>query len=158
MNNTKKNFNSAQLIKKARNYCVYRERCHREVLCKLLEWGASPELSEEGLSDLITSRYVNEERYAQIYANSKFRKKKRGKVQIKLGLPKRNIRAYCISKGMEEIEEDDYLKTLQFLVERKNEEYISEDQAFPNKKIARYCVHKGFESNRVWDEIKRILS
>ena len=106
MNTTKNTFDLAQLIKKARHFCAYRERCHKEVYSKLLGWGASPEISEEVLSDLILSGFVNEERFAQIYVSSKFRQKKWGKVKIKLELKKRNISAYCISKGMEEIQKD----------------------------------------------------
>ncbi len=155
MNKTKKSFNPALLIIKARNYCAYRERCHKEVRSKLLEWGASPELSEEVLSELITSGFVNEERFAQIYVGSKFRQKKWGKVKIKRELQKRNISAYCISKGMEEIKDDDYLKTLQLLVERKKEEYASENQPVRNKKTGRFCIQKGFEPDLVWEEINR---
>lgn len=152
----KNTYDSAQLNKKARHFCAYRERCHMEVYSKLLDWGASPTLSEEIISDLILAGFVNEERFAQHYAGSKFRQKKWGKVKIKRELQKRHISAYCIAIGMKEIEEEDYLKTFKQIIEKKKIEFRSEKPGIRNNKIGKYCIQKGFERELVWEEISQL--
>jgi len=155
MNKIKKVIGTAIFLRKARHYCAYRERCHKEVYSKLLEWGSSSKLSEEILSDLITSGFVNEERYAKHYAGSKFRQKKWGKVKIKRELQKRHISEYCIAMGMKEIEEEDYLKTLKQIIEKKKTEFRLDKLGLRNNKIGKYCIQKGFEPALVWEELKQ---
>ena len=138
------------IISKARKYCAYRERCHEEVRSKLYSWGVNGALVEETIARLITEGFVNEERFAQLYAGGKFRQNKWGRVKILAALKKRNISAYCIKKGLEEIEEEEYLKTLINLIERKSLE-LKEKRTFVKKeKIAAYCIQKGYETELVW--------
>jgi len=153
-----KYYTPEQLIIKAQHFCAYRERCHDEVYSRLMEWGAYPSLADELISDLIVSGFLNEERFARIYSGSKFRQKKWGKNKIKNELQKRNISPYCISKGMEEIEDDEYLKTLKIWVEKKNEDYKLIPQILRSGKIATYCIQKGFEPDLVWETIKREIT
>ncbi len=152
----KNTYNSAQLNNKARHFCAYRERCHIEVYSKLLDWGASPTLSEEIISDLILAGFVNEERFAQHYVGSKFRQKKWGKVKIKRELQKRHISEYCIAMGMKEIEEEDYMKTLNLIIEKKNIEFRLDKPVLRNNKIGKYCIQRGFEQELVWEEIRQL--
>src|SRR3990172_12389464 len=139
---------------KAQKYCVYRERCHKEVRDKLCEWGILPEVSENIIAGLITANFINEERFARAYAGGKFRIKKWGRIKIKKKLQSKNISKYCIKMGLEEIDENDYLKSLKYIIEKKVRSLDIADKYIKNDKIAKYAISKGFEPELVWDILK----
>lgn len=147
----KKKYTPAQAFLKAQLYCAYQERCQQEMRDKLYEWGLYPDAVENLIAQLITENFLNEERFAKAYAGGKFRIKKWGRIKIKLELKKRHISDYCIRKGMQEIDEDDYIKTLQQLIEKKLKETKDRNPLVKNAKVARYVASRGFEQDLIWD-------
>lgn len=142
-------------LKKLQRYCAYQERCHQEVRQKLLDLGIYGDDLEDIIAELITDNFLNELRFAQIYAGGKFRIKKWGRHRIRQELKKRKISAYCIKKAMLEIEEEDYLATLHDIFEKRLK-HISEPNEFKrNGNLAKYAISRGFESEIVWRELKK---
>ena len=142
---------------KAANYCVYQERSQKEVRNKLYEYGLFRDEVEEVLTHLILDGFVNEERFAKSYAGGKFRIKKWGRNRIKLGLRDHDISDYCVQKGLQEIEEQDYLETLQQLI-AKSIENSRENNLFKKRdKISRQLIYKGFEPELVWAQVKNLV-
>ena len=109
-------------LQKMQRYCAFQERCHSEVRQKLLELSVYGDTLEEIIAELIADNYLNEERFARSYARGKFRTKAWGRNRIKQELKMRRVSEYCIRKGLEEIEEDDYLATLEKVIHKKLEE------------------------------------
>lgn len=106
------------------------------------------------MAELITDNFLNEERFARSYARGKFNIKRWGRIRITQELKKRKITDYCIRKAMEEIEEEDYQKTLHQLIEKKASQ-MEDPFSFQNKaKIAAFLIRRGFESKLVWEAIK----
>lgn len=137
-------------LAKLQRYCAYQDRCHQEVRNKLLDLGIYGDDLEDIIVELISENFLNEERFARSYARGKFRIKRWGRVRIRQELKKRRISAYCIKKGMEELEEEDYEGTLRQLIE-KRQEREKETNAYKKKvKIAQYFIRKGYESFLVW--------
>ena len=81
-------------LKKLQRYCAYQERCHQEVRQKLLDLGIYGDDLEDIIAELITDNFLNELRFAQIYAGGKFRIKKWGRHRIRQELKKRKYRKY----------------------------------------------------------------
>jgi len=142
------------VIQKLRHYCAYQERCHEEVRTKLLSLKIYGNDLEEAINKLIEDDFLNEERFAKAYASGKFRMKKWGRIKILNGLKQRKISDYCIRKGMAEIEEDDYLKTLKQLITSATKKYKSNNPFETNSRVAKYIISKGYESNLVWSMMK----
>ncbi len=143
---------------KIASYCAYQERCQQEVKTKLYSYELYTEDVNNLLAWLITENYVNEERFAQTYAGGKFRIKKWGKFKITQALKQKNISDYCIKKGLQEIDPNDYISTIQVLAERKLNEYalkITASYQLKNK-TAKYIISKGFEPDLVWSVLKNI--
>src|SRR5690349_25179864 len=115
----KKQLTKEQALQKARHYCGYQERSHAEVKEKLYSFGLRQQEVDEILSLLIEENYLNEERFAIQFAGGHFRMKQWGRVKIKYGLKQKRVSEYCIKKAMKEIDDEDYLKTLQRLAEKK---------------------------------------
>ncbi len=143
-------------LKKLQRYCAYQERCHKEVRQKLYDLNIYGDDLEDIIVDLITDDFLNEERFAKMYAGGKFRIKKWGRIRIKQELKLRRISAYCIKKAMAEIEEDDYIKTLCEVIEKRRG-LVTEPNEFRLKgNLAKYAISRGFETSLVWDEIKKM--
>lgn len=154
MQKPKKYISAADALKKLQRYCAYQDRCHAEVRSKLLDLGVYGDTLEQIMAELITDNFLNEERFARSYARGKFNIKKWGRTRIKQELKKRKITDYCIRKAMEEIEEEDYEKTLYQLIEKKAAQ-MEDPFSFQNKAmIATFLIRRGFESKLVWEAIK----
>ncbi len=140
------------------HYCQYQERCHKEVKNKLFELGCRQEEAEEHISRLIEYGVLNEERFAKAYAGGKFRISHWGREKIKQQLKFRQISAYCIKKGLEEIDPEDYGKMLEKLTHKKITELKSEhNQYIKSNKVYRYLVQKGYERDMVLDIIDSLV-
>ena len=141
---------------KAAAFCAYQERSQQQVRDKLFSYGLYSDEVEEVLANLIVEGFINEERYAVAFAGGKFRIKQWGKIKITLALKKQKISAYCIKKGLEAIEDEDYLNTLKKLAEKKINEKKVEDDYAAKARIARYLIARGFEPELTWEVINEL--
>jgi regulatory protein len=146
------------LTAKAQHYCAYRERCHSEVKSKLYEWGAHTDLVNETMAKLIEQGYLNEQRFALAYCRGKFIYNHWGKNKILQGLKLKQISPFCIKKGLQSIDETDYLNTLNKLIENYWQKQKGLSEFNRKGKTAKYALQKGYESNLVWDIINNLSS
>ena len=152
-----KNIGTEKAFQKAKYYCAYQERSHAEVKKKLYGFGLYKNEVEILLSQLIEENYLNEERFAIAFAGGKFRIKQWGKTKIKYELMMRQISDYNIKKALSQIEEEDYLKTLQKLAAEKLATLKSEKNIFIRKsKLQNYLVGKGYEFNLIGEIVREL--
>ena len=134
-------------------FCAYQERAHSEVRTKLIKLGVYGDDLEEVMSHLISEDYLNEERYARNYVRGKFRINKWGKFKIRMHLNQKRVSAYCIDKGIEEIDEEAYINMIDGLLEKK----LSENPDFKERQKARdSLMRKGFEPALVSSRIAEL--
>jgi len=139
---------------KVASYCAYQERCQQEVRDKLYGYGFHRNEVEKLVSYLITEGFINELRFVRAYAGGKFRIKKWGKVRIAYELKLRKVSEACIKKGFEEISEEEYILTLNTLINKKFASLKGKNTLIRKKKVADYFINKGYERALVWDRIK----
>ena len=120
----------------------------------MLEIGARGKELEELMMSLIETNFLNEERFAVAYAGGKFRQKAWGRIKIVRELKLRKISDYCIRAGLREIEEKNYLKALDKLIEKKSKVEKEEHPQRRIMKLAKYCIEHGFEPKLVWTKLK----
>ncbi len=149
--------NREEGLKKLRRYCTYQERCHSEVRSKLLDLKIYGDLLEEIMSELIKHDFLNEQRFAESYAGGKFRIKKWGKQKIVQNLKRKKVSEYCIRKGLETINDEDYGNTLSELIDKygrkETERELSSIEL--NKKCVKYCQRKGYEYALIKEALAR---
>ena len=147
---TPQKFTPQQALPRAKHYCAYQERSHREVKDKLYGFGLNTKEVDQILSTLIEENYLNEERFAIQFAGGHFRTKKWGRVKITHALKQKQVSPYCIKKALKQIDEDEYLKTLQKLFEEKLKTLKSEKNIFIKKrKLQDHLLQKGFENDLI---------
>jgi regulatory protein len=152
----KKNKLSSDVKQKIYKYCAYQERTHFEVRNKLFEYGLTSDDVDLLMSQLITDGYVNEERFAKTFVGGKFRIKGWGRIKIVHELEAKGLTKNCIRLGLKEIDEADYVETLQILLKKKAAIVQVDDDFIRRDKIARHAIQKGFEPELVWRWIKEI--
>ena len=152
----KKVFTVDEVKKKIEHYCVYQDRCHKEIENKIKEYNLIPEARDLILLSLMKDNFLNEERFSKSFARGKFRIKKWGKQRIVRELKFRNISEYNIKTALKEIDEQEYTATLYDLVEKKNK-LVTETNLFKRKKkIADYLLYRGYESNLIYEALATI--
>jgi regulatory protein len=129
-------------------YCAYQERCHDEVRTKLLSHGIYGDFLEELISDLIQNNFLNEERFAFMYAGGKFRIKRWGRIKIQQALKLKGVSAYSIRVALEQIKDEDYAEAIRYWINKRCEtEFLSDYETKAD--VIRFIQSKGFETDRI---------
>jgi regulatory protein len=154
----KKSFTVDEIKRKLENYCVYQDRCHKEVEQKMWEFHLIPEARELILLSLMKDNFLNEERFAKSYARGKFRIKSWGKQRIVRELKFRDISAYNVKTALKEIEETEYLKTIYRITENRNAVITESDLYKRKKKLIDFLMRKGFENDLIFKVVAEVIS
>ncbi|QLG45609.1 regulatory protein RecX [Costertonia aggregata] len=143
--------------KKLENYCAYQDRCHKEVVQKLKGMRMIPEAIDQIVTHLIQENYLNEERFAQSFARGKFNIKKWGKNRIVNELKQRDISRFNITTALKEIDEEEYIKTLDTLAKKRLGQITEKNVQKRKKKLADYLLYRGWESHLVYAKLQELI-
>ena len=147
-----------EALEKAMNYCAYQERCYKEVEDKLLEWKLNEDERDYVILKLIEGNYLNEERFARSFVSGKFRIKQWGRNKIKQKLKEKKISENCIKKGLEEIDEEEYLDVLSVLAEKKYATVKGRNEYEKKQKTAAWLYGRGYEYSLIWTVLGNFAS
>lgn len=146
----------AVALAKARSFCAYQERCRTEVTIRMRSFGLSREQAEQVIEKLEEEDFLNDERFATIYAGSKFRILRWGKMKIKAVLRSKGVADNLITQALGSIDEEQYLKCLHELFDAKLRTLkgVNDDRVVKQKVYA-YLASKGFEENLIFQELNK---
>ena len=150
-------FTLEEATRKLESYCAYQDRCHKEVVTKLQGLGMIPLAIDTIVSHLIQENYLNEERFAKSFARGKFNIKKWGKKRIVAELKVRDISKYNIQSDQNEIDKNQYLKTLDSLAKKRLKQIKDTDTQKKKKKLADYLLYRGWESHLVYEKVNELV-
>lgn len=150
----KKTLTPNQAKLRAESYCAYQERSQQEVRDKLYNWGLHLEDVEQIISDLISSNFLNEERFAKAFVLGKFRIKGWGKIKIQQHLKAKRVSVPLIKIALQQIDLDDYEQKLKDLIQRKVGDKLSQLSLTERAKLVRYLQSKGYENSLIFEKIK----
>jgi regulatory protein len=153
----KKVYQIDEAQKKLERYCAYQERCHREVEMKLQEMQLIPEAVEKIMLHLLQNDFINESRFAKAYARGKFSIKKWGRNRIVNELKQRKISEYNIKLALGEIDDSEYLSTLDTLAEKRLKQIMETNKYKKRKKLADYLLYRGWESDLVYEKTTKLI-
>lgn len=154
----KKSFTVNEVKRKLEQYCVYQDRCHKEVEQKMREYNLIPEAREMILLSLMKDNFLNEERFSKSFARGKFRIKSWGKQRIVRELKFKDISSYNIKTALKEINEKEYIETIYRITENRND-VISETNIYKRKrKLIDFLMRKGFENELIYKVVDEVTS
>ncbi|NQV76992.1 MAG: RecX family transcriptional regulator [Lutibacter sp.] len=152
-----KSYTVDEATKALEHFCAYQERCHKEVEQKLYDLNMIPEAKEKIILHLLQHNFLNEERFSKAFARGKFSIKNWGKIKIVNALKFKNISSYNIKSALEEIDDEDYLTTLQKIAKKKLA-LIHETNSFKKKnKLSTFLISKGYELELVYKVTNSII-
>ncbi len=138
------------VLSKMKQYCAYQERCMFDVKKKLKTFHLQEEVYESIILKLKKEDYLNEERFAKVFAGGKLRINHWGKNKIYAALQQKKVPELFILEGLSTID-DEYMAVLHEVIAKKNNELKETDINRRNKKLAKFAISKGFEPKLVWD-------
>jgi len=134
-----------QFLRKIQSYCAYQERCTAEVIVKLKKFGASESDINKLVNELKKTSFLDEERFAFSFAESKFHQKKWGLKKISAHLFQKGISKELIKKAMSNISSKEISDTLSLLYQKKWASLTNEPDLYKRKqKTLRYILSKGY--------------
>lgn len=146
------------LLLKAERFCAYRERCSYEIIQKLKEFNADEKTIQKITDSLKEDDYLNDERFARLFASGKFRIKRWGKNKIRAELRMKKVPDPFIYNALDALDEKEYMETIEHLIAKKSREVKAKNAQDRTRKIAMYVLSKGFESELVWKALKQTVA
>ena len=137
------------------SYCAYQERCVSEVKDKLRQWKIDDDKAEKIIARLIEENFLNEERFARVFAGGKFRINKWGRAKISYELQRKQVPGHIIQLGLEEIGDEEYIEALKDLLVKKSREIKEKDGFKKKQKLISFGVQKGYEYELVRKAVGR---
>lgn len=136
---------------KMKQYCAYQERSMQDVRIKLKSFHLQEGMDEKIIVELEKENYLDEARFAKVFASGKLRINKWGRNKIYAALQQKKVPEFFILQGLSEIDQDEYIQVLRNLIASKSKEIKEPDFDRHNKKVANFAISKGFEPRLVWD-------
>ena len=153
----KRFFSVEELQKKLEYYCSYQERCHFEVYNKLMSFTSNISDINDVITKLIDKGYLNETRFSKEFTIGKFNHKNWGRVRIRLELSKRKISNKNITIGLNELDDEKYIKKFNQLFEIQYEKQNGKNDIYSKKKIFDYFNYRGWEKDLIFKKINSLL-
>jgi regulatory protein len=146
-------FKQSDIVKKLQRYCVYQDRCHKDVTDKMKLMKIPYSLFDNVLVELIKDDFLNEERFAFSFVRGKFRIKQWGKIKLKNGLLQRNITLALINNALGQINNEDYNKTFEELALKKFNSLNQDTSIKSKKKFISYLQYRGWENDLIFKKV-----
>lgn len=138
-------------------YCVYQDRCHKQVEEKLQIMNMIPAAQEQIILRLMQEGFLNEERFTRSFVRGKFKIKSWGKLKIKMHLIQKDIPEPLIKIGMQEIDFDEYQNTIHQLAVKKWKALGNSKDIKTKQKVIQHLQYKGYESDLVYKEVNQLI-
>jgi regulatory protein len=143
---------------KLSRYCAYQDRCMQDVQEKIKELEIPQGQALMIIEQLQEEDFLNEDRFVCSFAHGKFSHLKWGRKKIVYELRQKGISQLLIDKGLESIDEDEYLAMLESLIERKRDTLPRAENVWKlRQQLTSYALQKGYENDLVQKAIAKVM-
>ena len=137
-------------FQKLKHYCGYQERSPAEVRQKLYSLGLFKKDVEALISRLTEEEYLNEERFALLFASGKSRIRGWSKQKIRYELRQKGVMAFYINQALNALDESVYAAGFDLLARKKWDALRTEKNIFVRKnKWQQFLLQRGFEPSMI---------
>ena len=143
------------ILEKMRSYCMYQERCIKEVKKKLTRLQVIPKTKSKVINHLIDNDYLNEVRFTKSFIQGKLRIKKWGKIKLNYELRIRGVKKFIIDEEINKISKDDYYDYFNEFSNNKIKILKgSKDQK--KRSFINYFTYRGWENKLIYEKLNEI--
>ncbi|MBN2262876.1 MAG: RecX family transcriptional regulator [Prolixibacteraceae bacterium] len=132
-------------LSKCMALCSKAEKCTFDMMKKLSDWEISPDDAKKIIDELKTQRFIDDKRFAHIYARDKFNFSHWGKVKIAFQLRHKNIPDSIIFDAIDGIDDETYFEKLKTMLEQKASKIKAQTDYEKKAKLIRFAQSRGFE-------------
>ena len=143
------------IVEKIQSYCLYQERCVKEVKNKLFSFKVNSKLAEKIIQTLIDNDYLNEERFSEMFVRGKLRIKKWGRIKLKYELRSKGINIHIINDNIQKINEEDYLNYFNEFSTNKIK-FLKGTKDQKKRSFINYFTYRGWENSLIYQKLKDI--
>ena len=136
--------NKEKALSLAAAICSKKEHCSWEIQEKLVKWEIPEKEIDRIMTFLHQHRFIDDARYAQAYAEDKFRFNHWGKQKIALMLHRKKIDPDLISQVLEALDTDTYQEACLTLLKQKMKSLAGEEPYKRKAKLIRFGLSRGF--------------
>lgn len=143
------------IVEKIQSYCIYQDRCEKEVKKKLYTFNVEKDLQLKIINYLIDNDYLNEERFTKLFIQGKLRIKKWGKMKLKFELKSRGVENSMIDKYINEISDEEYTAYFNEFSSNKIK-FLKGTKDQKKRSFINYFTYRGWENYLIYQKIKEI--
>lgn len=129
--------------------CSKKEYCSKSIREKLLRWEFPEQEIHKILDFLYKYQFVDDRRYARIYAEDKFRFNHWGKQKINMMLRQKGIETAMIEEALEQLNSPAYRESCLELMKQKMKSLSEPDPYKLKAKLTRFALGRGFDYDTV---------
>ena len=144
-------------LKKAELICSKQEKCKYDIKKKLFDWELKPDSINKIINKLEKNKFIDEKRYSSFFVRDKFRFNKWGKIKILFTLRQKNIADKNILPALNEIDDKEYIKTLEKEIQKKQKLIKYENNYELKSKLLRFAESRGFEKELIFKTIDKFV-
>ena len=140
------------LLGRARRYCAEAEQCEHAVRQKLVTWGATPSEADRVVEALYNEEYINDERYARAYCESKILRQHWGRQKVLYQLRLKRLPRTAIDQGLASVDDEAYRAVLADVADKKRAELqprFADDPDALRNKLTAFLVSRGFSLSEI---------
>ncbi|MBK8442428.1 MAG: RecX family transcriptional regulator [Sphingobacteriales bacterium] len=119
---------------------------------------ATPQQSESVIHHLQTHNFLQQQRFALMLAQGKFRIKKWGKLKIRQALQQKGVAETDIRQALENIDKESYQETLKTIAEKKLALIKEENPLKRRQKLIAFLLQKGYEMEEILHIIPSLIN
>jgi regulatory protein len=138
-----------QALQKLRHFCRYQERCKNDVLIKMRTLLLPASMQTSMITRLTSEGFLDDQRFANAYAEGKFSNNGWGRQKIIYELRSRKFEPSAIKQAVSAIDADLYLRKLDKLVKTRYDSLTDEKIPVRRKKTIEYLMARGYEYDLV---------
>lgn len=134
-----------------------RDHSRNELFKKGIKKGYPKDLLEEVLTELTEKRYINNLAFARKFARDKFRFNHWGTQKIQQELIKKGIQSTHIQQALEELEPEEQLKKMYYLVQKASARFLRKPAEKRRKNVFDFLLRKGYDSEVILKHLDNLL-
>lgn len=141
---------------KLEKYCAYQDRCRFEVIQKMRRLMIPEKYHNSLIIRLEQHQFIDEKRYAMVFARSKFNLKAWGPERIRIELQQRKIDPETINDALAQLNIEDKLEKLKGLLIKYQRSVKAANALQKKNKILRFGMSKGYTYSDVGMILKEL--
>jgi regulatory protein len=146
-----------EVLQNMEAWCSTKEVCILEAKIKMRKWNVPEVDSDKVISSLIESGYINEERYANAFANDKLIIDKWGPQKVKQALKQKGIKETFITKAISE-KNINQEAVISELLSKKVKSFKKLDDTEIYAKLMRFGLSRGFDYSLVSKYAEQVVN